>query len=366
MDYNISLGSWGSIFAVPTKVVDNYLKIAGSAQLKVLLYVLRHNEERISDEMIASSLNMDIFDVRDSIEFWTSFDIIGASGGVITPGNVQLEAAPQNKLPSAALNVEEKPRPEALTETVFRQPTKPQPQPQPVSPAEREKPSDVTVARPLRPDPVYVAKRINEDPAIKDLLNEAQYVLGRPISPNENAGIIMLHDNEGLPSEVIIMLLSYGMTNQKGMRQIEAMGAQWAKDGITTVEQADERIKEMEESKEAYHKIQSILGLKFRKASKAEETLYNCWLNEWNFNEEVIKEAYDICVDNKGEYIPKYVNTILKNWHDSGISTAEQARNSRRKPAGQGSGTGSYDRGQYNGNSSFNIDELSELSKFND
>ncbi|MBQ1388106.1 MAG: DnaD domain protein [Clostridia bacterium] len=355
MNYNISLGNWGSIFAVPTSVVDKYLKIAGSAQLKVLLYVLRHNNENITDNMIAGALNIDVFDVRDSIEFWASFDIIGLNNGVIAQPKSEYKELPNNT-PKSAPIVEEKPvEPPAVTPKEEKTETPPQ---------TPQKPSDVTVARPLRPDPIYVAQRINEDPVLKDLLNEAQYILGRPLSPNENAGIIMLLDNEGLPGNVIIMLLSYGVSNQKGMRQIEAMGAQWAKDGIVTLEQADERIRELEESKEAYHKIQSVLGLKFRKASKAEETMYNCWLNEWNFSEEVIKEAYDICVDNKGEYIPKYVNTILKNWHDAGITTVDQARSSRRKSAGQ-TGSASYGNQSYD-NSSFDIDELSSLSSFND
>ncbi len=361
MNYNINLGCWGSIFAVPTKVVDKYLKIAGSAQLKVLLYVLRHNEENISDEAIASALNMDIFDVRDSIEFWTSFDVIGVSSGEITPP----AKAPQPEQPeqseAQSSYTGQIPPPSAVLSSSE---PKPQSAEKPGNTAERDKPSDIAAARPLRPDPIYVAKRISEDKEIEALLNEAQYIFGRPVSPNENAGIIMLHDNEGLPCEVILMLLTYGASNQKGMRQIESMGAQWAKDGILTLEQADERIREMEESKEAYHKIQSVLGLKFRKASKTEETMYSCWLNEWHFNEDIIREAYDICIDNKGEYIPKYVNTILKNWHDSGVATVEQARRSRRKPAVQG-GAASYDD-QRSDNSSFDIDELSKLSAFND
>ena len=42
MSYSINLGSWQSIFAVPSDVVDKHLKLAGGAQLKVLLWVLRH------------------------------------------------------------------------------------------------------------------------------------------------------------------------------------------------------------------------------------------------------------------------------------------------------------------------------------
>ena len=36
-------GVWSSVFAVPSDVVDKYIKLAGAAQLKVLLWILRNN-----------------------------------------------------------------------------------------------------------------------------------------------------------------------------------------------------------------------------------------------------------------------------------------------------------------------------------
>ena len=45
MSYKIDLGAWGSIFAVPTALVDSHIKLASGAQLKVLLYILRNNWE---------------------------------------------------------------------------------------------------------------------------------------------------------------------------------------------------------------------------------------------------------------------------------------------------------------------------------
>ena len=53
MSYTVNLGCWGSIFAVPSDVVDKYLKIAGSAQLKVLLWILRHSGENFEVDTIA-------------------------------------------------------------------------------------------------------------------------------------------------------------------------------------------------------------------------------------------------------------------------------------------------------------------------
>ena len=42
MKFSINLGMWNSVFAVPTQVVDQHLKLAGGVHLKVLLWLLRH------------------------------------------------------------------------------------------------------------------------------------------------------------------------------------------------------------------------------------------------------------------------------------------------------------------------------------
>lgn len=379
MSYTVNLGCWGSIFAVPTDVVDKYLKIAGSAQLKVLLWILRHSGEQFGIETIAEQLNMGAFDVKDCIEFWSSFNIISADNNIITPAknsSQQAFAQPiQNvSVPKpAAVDQASKPlvkeKPVSTPQNVPAVKNEIQPA---VKPPESEKvrkpndkPSDTVVARPLRPDPLYVAKRVSEDNEIAALLNEAQYILGRPISPNENAGMIMMHDNDGLPCEVILMLLTYGTSNQKGMRQIEAMGAAWAKEGIKTLEQADEKIRELEESKEAWHKVQSILGLEFRKPTQKEEENYTRWIKEWNFSDDMIKEAYDICVNAKGKFIPNYVNTVLQRWYQSNIKTVEQVRAERSKAPQRNSGINNT--GSDNGRkSSFDINDLNGLSMFND
>ncbi len=342
MNYTINLGCWGSVFAVPTDVVDKYLKIAGSAQLKVLLYILRSSGSAFSESDIAAALNMDTYDVKDCIEFWSSFGVIAVNDGEITPKQGQPEAARAER---------KKP---AQPETVPEPKTAKQRDEKPALEPAKDKPSDTVVARPLRPDPIYVAKRVSEDKEIESLLNEAQYILGRPLSGNDNGVLIMLHDNDALPCEVILMLLTYCVENHKGMNHVAMLGASWAKEGILTIEQADEKIRRLEERKEAYRKVQTILGLEFRKASKTEEELYDRWINEWKLGSELIKEAYDVCVDAKGKFIPKYVATILQNWHDEGVRTVDEARaRSRKKNSGTDSGS--------DGHSSFDVNDLSGL-----
>ena len=40
MSVRINLGEWGSVFAVPTSIVDQHIKIASPLQLKIILFLL--------------------------------------------------------------------------------------------------------------------------------------------------------------------------------------------------------------------------------------------------------------------------------------------------------------------------------------
>ena len=48
MEYKMNLGSWNSVFAVPGDIVDKHLRLAGAAQLKVILWTLRHAGEEFT------------------------------------------------------------------------------------------------------------------------------------------------------------------------------------------------------------------------------------------------------------------------------------------------------------------------------
>ena len=396
MNYTLNLGCWGSIFAVPADVVDKYIKIAGSAQLKVLLWILRHSGEQFDTRQIASQLNMGEFDVRDCIEFWVSFGILAVNGSAIMPpqadntDNTYSDDTSVNTAKAANIpHTENKTAKQADTSvkplnssytpsTESTSDKKADDRAEDRSPAKAEnnkkevqKPPEVSAARPVRPDSFYVAKRMSEDSEMNSLLSEAQYIFGRPVSPNENAGIVMLHDNEGLPGEVILMLITYGMENNMGWKYMEKMGEEWAREGIVTIELADKKISSLEENKEAWRKIQRLLGFELRKPTGKEETIYTDWVIKWKFSDEMIKYAYDKCIEAIGKYQIKYMNSILQRWYTGGIKTLEQAKKDSEQhaqKAKKSSGQSSQSSQQTSSNSgllsSFDMSDLDGLSMF--
>ena len=60
MEYFVNNGMWGSVFAVPNSIVDDYIKLASGYAIKVLLYVLRNNNQVVEKQTLSSELNMPI------------------------------------------------------------------------------------------------------------------------------------------------------------------------------------------------------------------------------------------------------------------------------------------------------------------
>ena len=60
----------GDIFAVPAAVVDEHIRLAGSAQLKVLLWALRAGKGSFDVERCAAAIGLSAPDCADAMQYW--------------------------------------------------------------------------------------------------------------------------------------------------------------------------------------------------------------------------------------------------------------------------------------------------------
>lgn len=313
MSFLINLGNWNSVFAVPSCVVDKHIKLAGAAQLKVLLWVLRHAGERFTTEDIGRALSMHPADVHDSMQYWIET-------GLLTQQEEQF-APPARAV--APIGEAEAPGGREVTS-----PAAASPQSAPVAPpAHLPRP----LSRPQKPDSTHVAKRLGEDSDLAAMMQEAQMILGKTISPGDCATLLMLHDNDGLPVDVILMLLQYSVSVGKGaMRYIEKVGISWAEEGIDSHSKAEMKIRSLDLTQKAWRQVESTLGIDHRSPSSKEAEAANRWVNEWKFSPEMLRLAYERCVDAKGKYYTGYMDGILKRFYAEGISSVQQAEEERR------------------------------------
>lgn len=338
MEYQINLGVWQSVFAVPSEIVDKHIKLAGAAQLKVILWVLRHAGENFTVEDIAQTLSMQSADVRDCMQYWVQTGVIAMNENIIEPVQVQYSESVASVKSTENQNV---------TRQDFRndfiQPVQ--------SPSKIPEPTPKRImTRPEKPDPKYLAQRIINDKSIEYLMQSADEIFGRITSNNDKATLLFIHEYDGLPVEVIIMLLQYACSIGKcNMRYIEKMAISWADEEITTLEAADMKIQKLTSGRNAAKVVQRVIGLDEHSPTEKETVFSDRWINQWKFSSDMIRKAYEICVDAKGKYVQNYVNKILERWYHSGISTVEQVNQEKeaKKPKKKETYGATYDISEY-------------------
>lgn len=332
MSLSINLGHWNSVFAVPCSVVDQHIKLAGSAQLKVLLWVLRHAGGDFQTEDIASALSMHPADVHDAMQYWVETGLIVRSDDLLLPGESHEKAAvpaPVKQEPASDVPTQETPA--------------------------RSRP----LSRPQKPDSLFVAKRIGESSDLASMVQEAQMILGKTISNGDCATLLMLHDNDGLPVDVILMLLQYAVSVGKpNMKYIEKVGISWAEEEVDTHEKAEQKLRSLGEMQQAWRLVENTIGIDHRSPSAKEAEAADRWINQWSFSAPMIRLAYERCVDSKGKYIVGYTDSILKRWHQEGILTIEQANAEKR--------SSKFSRQEERYTPSYDIEEYERTSIFDD
>lgn len=306
MSVGIKLGSWGSVFAVPSCVVDEHLKIAGPNQLKILLFLLRNSDKSYSYKEIGDILKIHEDDVSDCVRFWIEREVLCEREGELVPAEKAVEdIKPEKKTP--------------------------------------EKKSVVT--RPVKPDIITASRIINEDDNLKALLAEVEASLSKPLSSGATSVIVMLYDTCGLPAEVIVMLVNYCISIGKpNMRTIERVGVMWADSGIDSMEAADRKIAESKRSNENWSRVNYVFGINNAGSPTAKQLEFSDrWIEEWHFSDDMLRAAYEKNVDNTGKYSMPYINKILMSWHNAGITSPEDIDKLDKKETKSSERKTSYD-----------------------
>ncbi len=312
MNYELNLGAWNRVFAVPAAVVDQHLRLAGSAQLKVLLWLLRYAGEPCDPETIGQAIGLARADVCDAMQYWIAAGLICAQDGALTPPPRSTQAMPAAPEPAAAADPAPAPIVGGSAVAAAAAATLPEPLRRP--------------ARPKQLNPAEIAARVNGTEEVRCLLDGAEAIFGRPLTTPEMGALINLYDWDGMPADVIIMIIQYAAGNGKcNMGYIEKMAISWAKEGVTTHERAEEKVRLLDERKEYWSRVCRLFGIDKRPPSAYETEAVMRWLQDWHFDDDMLREAYNRCVDSTGKLKFQYINKILERWHKEGIYTVGAA-----------------------------------------
>ena len=278
MTYNINPAIFSSTYAIPTDVADKYLKIATHTQLKVLLYLMRNLSNGIDSQKLADALFIDAGDTEDALVFWQQCGIL--------VGGAPKEAEPKQVIVKSTL--------------------------------------------PTRAD---VIKRGLEDKQLMFLLREAQLRFGRNLKQNESQLLVSLYDDHGMDPSVILLLLGYAAREGKcNLSFVKKTATEWLSHGVQNVMDAENLIAQSAKQNLAWSVVQKAFGIEKRNPSAKELELSNLWINEWSISADLLKAAYDACVDAKTKLSFAYVAKIIETWHNDGITTPAQIAEKKQKP----------------------------------
>ena len=296
MKYTLNSNAMTAPFFVPSSVADKHIKLATATQLKVLLVFLKNVTVGTSPEDIAEFLRLPVSEVLDALNFWADREILCCVG---------------------------------------KEPEKE------IKKAEVEKTVRPTVIKPSREE---IAKAADSDPKISFLIGEAEMKLARGLRDSEIRTLCWLYMDCGMDVSLILMLVEYAVSEGKAtVSFIEHTAVCWLDAGVTTLSEAEEQIEMRNRKKTAWSLVVSAFGMEYRMPSDKELEFSSIWVSDWKFNKDLLKAAYNICVDKNAKLSMPYINKILEKWHKDGIKTVEETKVASKSKKDK-DGFGAYDK----------------------
>lgn len=267
------------VFVVPEDVADKHLRLAGAVQLKVLLWLSRH-DGAYDESALSEAIGVSAADCRDAVRYWME------AGVLVGPETMAVPPAP-TATPSAPVIM---PRPKAV-----------------------------------KPQMPQVIARREESTEFSYLLDAVSARLGRPLSPGDMETLLYLFDTAGLPAEVVLMAVGYAASAERcSMRYIEKIALDWADEGIVTMAQAEEHLCQLERQQSALIHLTEVCGLDKQPRGVVARDAAVKWIYEWKMSDDVLRLAYDVCYKKTGKFEARYMDRVLENWHEQGADTAEK------------------------------------------
>ncbi len=290
--------SWGAVFSVPAVVADRYIKLANPEQLRTLLWVLRHASEQPDVDAVAKELGFTNADAFEYISFWIY------EGILISEEQNNIPKAPEQKFS------------EAKTET----PPK----------AKKELPSIPEV----KPTQSQIIARAKESAEISELFEEAQKKFGRTLGYDGQCTLLMMHDQYGLPIEVILMLIEYCVSIHKTSNSfIATVAKNWAEEEIDTLEKAMEKVDSLQQCRSLWNKLRHSTGLSAPNPTSAQAAFLRSWKYDLGYDIDMILLAYEEMANRCTRLSFPYINKILVSWHEKGFTTPEQVFEDKKRYA---------------------------------
>jgi len=312
--------------------IDEYMKDANDAQIKVYLYLLRmmdaHQATSVSN--IADKFNHTEKDVLRALSYWEKRRLLDLDydGGKNLVGihirELSAQKAPDGPreapsfvpLPAAGL-------PSAAGVPGFSAFSADGQECQPAHTGDKSGVSQSTAAEGTGPDlyekPSYSADQLREFKNRQEtaqLLFITESYIGRPLTPSEMKTILYFLDVLHFSDDLIDYLIQYCVDRgKKDFKYIEKVAVSWAEQGITTPKQAQKSASRYDKN---VYAIMNGLGKSGSPTAKEMEYITR-WLKDYAFSTDIIMEACERTVLATDKHRFEYAESILSSWKDQNV-----------------------------------------------
>lgn len=293
---------------ISNKFIDEYMKDANDAQIKVYLYLLRMVSANLSTSVseIADKFNHTEKDVLRALKYWEKTRLLSLDydeSKTLTGIHLKElhQSAPSEEKPAIEKPMEEK---APTVKAVSMAPV--------VSIVSRQ--TEEPFAKPS-----YTAddlRSFRDKETTAQLLCIAESYIGRPLTAGEMKSILYFSDVLHFSDDLIDYLIQYCVDRgKKDFKYIDAVALNWAQSGITTPKQAEKFSSKYDKS---IYTIMKELGKNNMPTSKELEYI-NRWVKEYGFSADIISEACERTVMATDSHRFEYAEGILSNWKKENV-----------------------------------------------
>lgn len=165
----------------------------------------------------------------------------------------------------------------------------------------------------------------NRNPAINNMFKNIDYIMRRPLVPNEKNRILEWMFNYNMNPDIIEKAFFYSVEikGKKKLSYVEGIIRNWYDEGITNVEALQEYLKTNNEKYYRYERIMKYLGQGNRNPTESEMKVIDKWFEEYNFSMELVLKG---CENSRKTSNPSinYIDGILNKWYEKGIRSVEE------------------------------------------
>ena len=318
------------VTAVANEFIDTYMAAANGEYVKVYLYVLRHQGEDITIELIADALNHTESDVRRALSYWKKAGVLTASeqgqpvqgepvrpesgGHTFTRGQDGGQAAvPDLRVEPFQRETGTAGRAEVRGMTGMREPAVVQ---EPAGVRERTE----TTGQEDGCIPVYSTEQVNrlaQDEEFSQLLYIAQKYMNKVFTPRDCQVFAYLYEGLSMSSELLEYLVEYCVQNGHiSVRYMETVAMSWHEKGIRTALEAKDYSASY--SRDSFA-VMKAFGINSRKPAAPEQKLMDKWFRDYGFSREVVLEACSRTITAIHNPSFQYADKILSDWQKAGI-----------------------------------------------